>query len=150
MGFLDKIGEKASEVYNNTAEKTNKISKELKLKSQINENNSKINKLSEQIGKKVYEKFIKDEEINIKDYLSEELNQIKNLEKENESARISILELKDMKLCEKCSAEIKAVARFCPVCGTQQQNVKVPEKPKTEVEKALDMDIKVEEIKTYK
>ena len=43
MSFFDKLGEKASEVYNSTAEKTNRLTREMKLKSTINDNKEKIN-----------------------------------------------------------------------------------------------------------
>ena len=37
MGFFDDLSKKASETYKNTAEKTSKLTREMKLKSLINE-----------------------------------------------------------------------------------------------------------------
>ena len=64
MGFFNDLGKK-------TTEATSKITKETKLKLKMNENKGKISDLYEEIGKKVYEKHIREENINIKeeDYL---------------------------------------------------------------------------------
>ena len=64
MGFFDDLSKKASETYRNTAEKTNKLTREMKLKSQINDDKNKIEKIYAEIGKKVYEKLIQ----NYKEY----------------------------------------------------------------------------------
>ena len=58
MGFFDDLTKKATETYKNTAEKTNKLTREMKLKSQINDNKAKITKIYGDIGKKVYEKHV--------------------------------------------------------------------------------------------
>ena len=59
MGFFNDLGKK-------TTEATSKITKETKLKLKMNENKGKISDLYEEIGKKVYEKHIREENINIK------------------------------------------------------------------------------------
>ena len=61
----------------------------------INENKSKINDLYKEIGKKVYEKHVKEEEINIDNKLSEECMKIDVLADEIEDYRKEILDLKD-------------------------------------------------------
>ena len=66
MEFFDKLGKKASEAYKITADKTGKIAKETKMKFKIGELRSQINDIYEEIGKKVYEKHVKKEEISMK------------------------------------------------------------------------------------
>ena len=56
MGFFNDIGKKTSEA-------TSKIAKETKLKMKINENKGKIKELYEEIGKKVYEKHVREENV---------------------------------------------------------------------------------------
>ena len=76
MDFFDKLGKKASATYKGAAEKTGKIAKETKIKMAMNENKSKINDLYKEIGKKVYEKHVREEEINIDNSLLEECMKI--------------------------------------------------------------------------
>ena len=123
MGFFDDLTKKASETYKNTAEKTNKLTREMKLKSLINDDKSKIEKIYGEIGKKVYEKHIREENIDIKSELAEECAQIDAYAKEIEDMRLEILSLKDLRLCKTCAAEIPLTAKFCPKCGTVQEEV---------------------------
>ena len=69
MDFFDKLGKTASNTYKSAAELTGKIAKEAKLKMKMSENKAKIEDIYEEIGKKVYEKHIREENINIKDGL---------------------------------------------------------------------------------
>lgn len=127
MGFFDTIGKKASEAYSATTKKTGEIAKETKLKMKIAENKSKINDLYEEIGKKVYEKHVKDESIDIKSELEDECTKIDVLVSEIKSCQTSILELKDRKKCPKCDSEIDSNAVFCPKCGEKQPEETVVE-----------------------
>lgn len=121
MGFFDDLSKKASETYKNTAEKTNKLTREMKLKSQTNDCKNKIEKIYAEIGKKVYEKHIREENIDIKSELLEECSKIDAYAKEIEDMRMEILTLKNLRLCKKCAAEIAITAKFCPKCGAVQE-----------------------------
>ena len=122
MGFFSDLGRKTSET-------TGKIAKETKLKIKINENKGKITDIYEEIGKKVYEKHIREENIDIKVDLEEECSKIDELSQEIEEARLEILKLNQKRLCSKCGAEIEKGAAFCPKCGEKQpvEEVKVAE-----------------------
>lgn len=121
MGFFDNLTKKATETYKNTTEKTNKLTREMKLKSLMNEDKSKIEKIYAEIGKKVYEKHIREENIDIKSELKEECSKIDAYAKEIEDMRMELLALKDLRLCEKCAAEVPLNAKFCPKCGAPQE-----------------------------
>lgn len=129
MEFFNKIGKKASEAYGATAEMTGRIAKEAKLRMKMNENKSDINDIYKEIGKKVYEKHVKEENIDIKSDLEEECTKIDVLSAEIETCLKSILELKDKKKCPKCHTEIEAKSKYCPNCGEEQpiEEVKEPE-----------------------
>ena len=129
MGFFDTLGKKATEAYNVTTKKTGELAKEAKLRMKINENKSNINDLYKEIGKKVYEKHVREENIDINTDLEEECTKIDVLSAEIETCLKSILELKEKKQCEKCHAEIELNASFCPKCGEKQpvEEVKVAE-----------------------
>ena len=127
MEFFDKLGKKASEAYKMTADKTGKIAKETKMKFKIGELRSQINDIYEEIGKKVYEKHVKKEDISMKNDLEEECTKIDVLSDEIESLLKQCLELKDKKQCPKCFKEIEKDAKFCPSCGAKQEETEVKE-----------------------
>ena len=140
MGFFDNLGKKASAAYDATAEKTGKIAKEAKLKMKINENKSDINDIYKEIGRKVYEKHVREENIDIKTELEEECTKIDVLSAEIETCLKSILELKEKKQCEKCHAEIDLDSTFCPKCGEKQPEVEVKEAEVVDVENAKNVE----------
>ena len=125
MGFFENLSKKASAAYDATAEKTGKLAKEAKLRMKINENKSDINDLYKEIGRKVYEKHVREENIEIKTELEEECTKIDVLSAEIETCLKSILELKDKKQCEQCHAEIDLDNGFCPKCGAKQPGAEV-------------------------
>lgn len=130
MGFFNEIGKK-------TTEATSKITKETKLKLKMNDNKNKISDLYEEIGKKVYEKHVREENINIKEELKEQCEKIDDLSKEIEEARKEILKLNKKRQCPKCYAEIEEEALFCSKCGHKLETVDVvePEQiPEEEIE----------------
>lgn len=133
MGFFDKLGEKANEAYNATAEKTSKIAKEAKLRIKINEDKSEINDLYKEIGKKVYEKKHQESENEekycLKKELENEFTRLDVLNAEIEEKTKEILELNDKKKCVKCLAHIDREAKYCNECGEKQ-----PEETIREVE----------------
>ena len=135
MGFFDNLGKKASAAYDATAEKTSKIAKEAKLRMKMNENKSEINNIYKEIGKKVYEKHVREENIDIKTELEEECTKVDVLSAEIETCLKSILELKEKKQCEQCHTEIDLDATFCPKCGAKQPEIEVKEAEVVGVEK---------------
>ena len=132
MDFFDKLGKKATEAYKVTADKTGKIAKETKLKFKIGELRSKIEEIYEDIGKKVYEKHVRKEEISVEEDLAEQCQKIDNMSAEIEKLLKECLDLKDKKQCQKCYKEIDKNMKFCPECGAKQEEVKEEAK---EVEK---------------
>ena len=148
MGFFDDLSKKASETYKNTAEKTTKLTREMKLKSLINEDKNKIEKIYAEIGKKVYEKHIREENIDIKSELIEECSKLDAYAKEIEDMNMEMLSLKNLRICKKCAAEISVNAKFCPSCGAKQEEIKtadsvadnVPENAKP-VEEVVNTDV---------
>lgn len=152
MEFFDKLGKKASEAYKVTADKTGKIAKETKMKFRIGELRTQISDIYEEIGKKVYEKHVREEDICIKKDLEEQCTKIDILSDEIDSLLKQCLELKDKKKCPKCHKEIEKEDKFCPNCGEKQtdepakeveileelENTKVEED--NEIEKQIVMD----------
>jgi len=134
MDFFDKLTKKATETYKGAAEKTSKIAKETKLKMKISDNKSRINDIYEEIGKKVYQKHVSNEDVCIKKDLEEECAKIDILSEEIENYHKEILELSDEKVCINCKETMKKEARFCPKCGAEQPEIKdEPEAKEVEI-----------------
>ncbi len=129
MEFFDKLGKKATEAYKVTANKTGKIARETKMKFKIGELKSQISDIYEEIGKNVYEKHVRQEEISIKNDLEEQCTKIDVLSDEIDSLLKQCLELKNKKQCPRCFKEIEKEDKYCPNCGKKQTR-----EPKQEVE----------------
>ena len=123
MDFFEKLTKKASETYKTAAEKTNKLANETKLKLKMNDCKSKINDLYKEIGRKVYEKYTLDGNLDIKADIETELNNIQSLVDEIKSCEKQMLELSNIKECINCNSQMEMSARFCPVCGAEQPEI---------------------------
>ena len=123
MEFFDKLGKKASEAYKVTADKTGKIAKEAKLRVKISDLKNQIKDVYGEIGKKMYDKYSKGETIDAKADLEAEFTKIDVLNAEIENNLDVCLELKDKKVCPKCSNEIDKKVKFCPHCGEKQEEI---------------------------
>lgn len=127
MDFFEKLGKKATETFNSAAEKTNKIASETKIKLKINDCKSKIKDLYQDIGKVVYQKFVLDGNLEVKEDIEEQLSKISEYTNQIEEYEKQILELSDLKQCENCKNKIERSAKFCPECGAEQPEEEVHE-----------------------
>lgn len=135
MGLFDEIGKKASKTYHNATEKTSKFSKVAKLKMKMGEDKDQVDELYQDIGKKVYEKHIREEDIDISSYLEERCSDIDLLCDEIEGIRQEILSLQDKRQCPNCYEEIEKEYNYCPNCGQKQQEEIEKDKVNSETEK---------------
>ena len=101
----------------------------------MNELKSEVSDIYEEIGRKVYEKHVREEDISIKKDLESECTKIDVLSDEIEELLQQCLNLKDKKQCPKCYKEIDREDNFCPNCGEKQTE----EQPK-EVEVLEDLE----------
>lgn len=130
MSFFNDLGKK-------TTETTAKIATEAKLKIEIAENKERIKEFYEELGRKVYENHIREENININDLISKDCSKIDSLSEQIANARNQILELNNKKMCKKCFAEIETSSIFCSQCGERQTEEETTlEKAEEKLEKA--------------
>ena len=127
MEFFDKLGKKASEAYKVTADKTGKLAKEAKLRMKIADLKSQINEIYKEIGETVYQKHTREGEYEIEKEVEEKCTKIDVLSDEIESNLKQCLELKDKRQCPSCFAEIEKDVKFCPKCGTKQEEIEAKE-----------------------
>ena len=151
MEFFDKLGKKASEAYKVTADKTGKLAKEAKIRMKINEMKGQIKDIYEEIGKKVYEKHVREENIDISKDLEDECTRIDVLTAEIEDRLNECLELRDKKKCQKCFKEIDKNMKFCPECGAKQDDEPAKEvevlendEEKSTLEKTVEVESHIE------
>ena len=149
MDFFDKLGKKASEAYKVTADKTGKIAKEAKLKMKMADLKGQANDIYMEIGKKVYEKHVKEETLDIKKELEEECTKLDVISDEIDSILKECIDLKDKKVCQKCYSQIEKNMKFCPECGAKQEETEKNEDVKqVEVVEETNSDEKEPEITT--
>ena len=149
MEFFDKLGKKASEAYKVTADKTGKIAKEAKLKMKMADLKGQANDIYMEIGKKVYEKHVKEETLDIKKELEEECTKLDVISDEIDSILKECIYLKDKKVCQKCYSQIEKNMKFCPECGAKQEETEKNEDVKqVEVVEETNSDEKEPEITT--
>ncbi|MDO8685540.1 MAG: zinc ribbon domain-containing protein [Clostridiales bacterium] len=118
MAFLDNIGK----VAHAAAKKSGELVEITKTNININSEEDKIEKKHQQMGKLVYEKFqatgaIDEEFAGVCNEITAHMETIKNLKQR-------IMEIKNIKSCTGCGAELECTAMFCAKCGTRQE---VPE-----------------------
>ena len=146
MEFFEKLGKKASDTFNSAAEITNKIASETKIKLKINDCKSKIKDVYQDIGKIVYQKFVLDGKLEVKEDIEEQLSRISELTNQIEEYEKQILDLSDKKQCVNCKNKIEKNAKFCPECGTEQPEEVVHEVEVVEDEETVNPENDAEEV----
>lgn len=141
MDFFNKLGNIASDTYKKTSEKTTKIAKETKTKLKISDNKSKIKDLYEEIGKLIYQKHVREEEIAIDDDISSHCKEIDELSKEIENYQSEILAMREKKICTNCNAEIEKSSNYCANCGAEQPKIEEEEKPEEDNEEVKEAEV---------
>ncbi len=146
MDFFNKLGKKASETYQVTKEKTVKFSGEIKLKGKINDAKNTITSLYGEIGEHVYNGYKTNSEEG-KEQIEAKCQQI--AEKFDEIAKLEdeILQLRQVKKCPECGAEINQKDDFCSKCGKEQPKREEPVEIKQESEIQDVQDAEVVEVK---
>ena len=113
MSFFNDLGKKQLKT-------TAKIATETKLKIEIAENKERIKDLYIELGRKVYENHIREENLNIHEFINDDCLKIDEISSKIEKARKQILVLNNKKMCKKCYAEIETEFIYCPQCGEKQ------------------------------
>ncbi len=118
--IMSKLGRVATNTCRCAAEATGKLAREIKLKAQMADDKAKVRNLYEEIGKKIYEKHLLDEKVDLEIDLDGDISMLDILSDEIENIRMEILNLKDLKQCPKCFYEIDSSFNYCPNCGYEQ------------------------------
>lgn len=119
MAFLDNMGKKLGEAAQAAAKKSGELVEVTKLNVNINTEEDKIQKLYAQIGKKIYEKYAASGSID--EEAIEDCETIKVHEQNAKNLRSKILEIKNLKACTGCGAELERDQIFCSKCGARNE-----------------------------
>ena len=128
MEFFNKLGDLA----NKAGKKTESLTKEAKIKMKMSDNKSKIEDIYREIGKEMYQKHVKGEEVGREDF-AEYLVKIDDLSKEIEDYQNEIRKLRNKRMCANCDAEIDLNVKFCPHCGAEQPVIEEDETMEAEI-----------------
>lgn len=122
MSFFDEIGKKLSHTGQMAVQKTKEMADVAKLNSNISDEEKKINNAYYQIGQLYVDLHSDDFEPDFEVLIT----QLKEAQNNVESLKKQIQDIKGVKRCTTCGAEIPNNATFCSSCGTavaQQKTV---------------------------
>ncbi|AGC68483.1 hypothetical protein Cst_c14940 [Thermoclostridium stercorarium subsp. stercorarium DSM 8532] len=100
----------------NIAQKTGELVEISKLNLSISQEKDKVEKLYAEIGKAVYEQYKAGNDVGFSDKCAA----IAEIENKIEELQQKIRELRNVKKCPSCGAEVEADTVYCPKCGTKQ------------------------------
>ncbi len=125
MAFLENLGKKVGEAAQAAAKKSGELVEITKLNVNIGSEEDKIQKLYTQIGKSVYEKYSVSGDAD--ENVVENCETIKVHEHNIKTLREKILEVKNVKTCTHCGAEMEKTQVFCSKCGTKNEVTAAPQ-----------------------
>lgn len=118
MSVFERFTDKVSDTARKASKKTSELVEVTKLNMSIGTEEEKIRKAYFDMGKIVYEDY--DNGAEIADDLKATCSTIKGYQDNIAAMRQKILELKALKVCHGCGAELEDNIAFCPKCGTKQ------------------------------
>ena len=118
MSMFENLTKKVSDTAKAAAKKSSEIVEVTKLNMNISAEEDKIKKAYADIGKQVYDAYSNGEEV-AENYISI-CEQIRSYEDNIKETKQKILELKNVKVCPNCGAELELDIAFCSGCGTKQ------------------------------
>lgn len=122
MAFFDDLGKKISQAGQSAVQKTKDITDIAKLNASISEEKGKIADLYSQIGK-LYVATYGDAPA---EGFAGFITAIKTAEKNIAVAQSQIKDIKGIRVCDKCGADVPTGSAFCSACGNAMP---VPETP---------------------
>lgn len=135
-----KVGKTATETYNTVADKSGKLIEETKMKISISDKQNEIDEVYENIGKTVYDMYVKGEDVG--KAFTKEAKKIDKIKNEIEEISKKILYNKGLRNCSSCGEVISIDSSFCELCGSKQKVLRIKEEKKEEQENESKTDTK--------
>lgn len=124
MGFIDDIGKSFSDAGQQIAQKASGMAGSAKFSSAISEENKKILGLYQEIGRIYYESHNNDE--NPEADLAGLLAAVKESKARVAEFEVKAKELKGIRICPSCGADVSVQSKFCTKCGEKMPEIEMP------------------------
>lgn len=124
MAFLENFGKKVGEAAQAVSKKSGELVETTKLNVNINSEEDKIQKIFNQIGKIVYEKYATTGAVDSD--IKEMCETVTGHEQNIKALREKIAEIKGTKQCVNCGTEMERNQIFCSKCGTKNELEQAP------------------------
>ena len=115
MGFFDDLGKKVNDVGQKTIQKTKEVSETVKINTLLMDEEKKLNNTYCKIGKLFVSKYENEHD----EEFDGMINSVLESQKRIMEYHSQIQDIKGVKKCEKCGAEVKQGAAFCSTCGAE-------------------------------
>ena len=122
MEMFDLLGKKAFKVCKVTANKSEKIAKEARLRFRKKDLSLQLKEIYEEIGAIVYKKYVDSEELLLDREIEENCIKAEILVEEVKNIYEELLKLKNKKRCNVCYKEMEEEYIYCPSCGEMQED----------------------------
>lgn len=113
MGFFDDLGRKVTDVGQKTVQKTKDMSDTARINSLISQSERQLTTLYNQIG----ERYVNVHRNDCEEEFKTMVDTVVELEQKISAFRQQILDIKGVRRCEKCGAEVQRGVAFCSACG---------------------------------
>ena len=114
MAIKGNIGRKVKDATRTAVKASSDFLEITKINMAIKSDEEKIKDIMFDIGKIVYESYNQGKTV---DELSGKCDEISILEKDIEEKKLKVIEIKKLKQCKDCKAEIDEGSAYCPYCG---------------------------------
>ncbi|HEX3027769.1 MAG TPA: zinc-ribbon domain-containing protein [Clostridia bacterium] len=115
--LFENVRDKVSSAAKSAVKASNELIEVTKLNSAINSQKDKMKALMLEIGELAYNTYKDGKPLD--DEMSQKCESIAECEKSIEEIKEKILDIKDMKKCDNCSAEVDHDVLYCPRCGNK-------------------------------
>jgi hypothetical protein len=140
MDILKNITKRVTETAKVAAKKSSEMIEVTKLKMNIGSEEDKIEKAYIQMGKITFEMFENGESID--EVFKQHCEKIVSYKENIKAMGEQILQLRNIKICSACSAELECETAYCPKCGEKQEiALTLIEEETTNVEE-IEIDVK--------
>lgn len=119
MSIFDSLGKRVSEAAQAAAKKSSDLVEITKLNMAISAEEDKIEKTYAKIGKELFARY--NSKIEVDPDIAAFCEEIKSYQNTISDLKAKLMDLKNIKLCTGCQAEMDKNAQFCPKCGTKQE-----------------------------
>lgn len=126
MSIFDSIGKKIGETAQAAQKKANETIEITKLNKSISNEEAKIEKIYNEIGRKLYDLY--DQGRDVGEDFEQECEEISIYKDNIKDLKKKIMELKNIRVCPNCGAEISEGTLYCSHCGTRISTAE-PEEP---------------------